>query len=79
MALRCSADCGERQAQNHPGARDVVGFTKCRSQAAALGAGYFCKPPIYEKFLKLGEIVKELLKDNGLLNGRASGLRTRRL
>lgn len=38
-----------------------------RSQAAALGAGYFCKPPSYEEFLKLGEVVKELLKNKGLL------------
>ena len=38
-----------------------------RSQAAELGAGYFRKPPSYDEFLKLGTVLKKLLKDHGLL------------
>lgn len=38
-----------------------------RSQAAKLGAGYFRKPPSYEEFLKLGGVLKQLLKDHGAL------------
>ena len=38
-----------------------------RSQAAALGAGYFRKPPSYEEFLKLGAVLKQLLIDSGAL------------
>jgi CheY-like chemotaxis protein len=38
-----------------------------RNQAADLGAGYFRKPPSYDEFLKLGSVLKKLLKDNGLL------------
>jgi chemotaxis family two-component system response regulator Rcp1 len=38
-----------------------------RSQAAKLGAGYFRKPPSYDEFLKLGEVLKKLLKDHGML------------
>ncbi len=38
-----------------------------RSQAAALGAGYFRKPPSYDEFLKLGAVLKKLLEENGLL------------
>jgi two-component system, chemotaxis family, response regulator Rcp1 len=33
-----------------------------RSQAAALGAGYFRKPPSYEEFLKLGRVLKQLVE-----------------
>ena len=33
-----------------------------RSQAAALGAGYFRKPPSYEEFLKLGAVLKMLVE-----------------
>jgi chemotaxis family two-component system response regulator Rcp1 len=33
-----------------------------RSQAAALGAGYFRKPPSYEEFLKLGAVLKQLVE-----------------
>jgi DNA-binding response OmpR family regulator len=36
-----------------------------RSRAAELGAGYFRKPPSYEEFLKLGAVLKQLLKDHG--------------
>jgi CheY-like chemotaxis protein len=36
-----------------------------RDQAAKLGAGYFRKPPSYEEFLKLGGVLKQLLRDNG--------------
>jgi CheY-like chemotaxis protein len=38
-----------------------------RNQAAKLGAGYFRKPPSYDEYLKLGAVLKQLLKDNGLL------------
>ena len=38
-----------------------------RSQAAELGAGYFRKPPSYEEFLKLGGVLKQMLKDAGEL------------
>jgi len=37
------------------------------SQAAALGAGYFRKPPSYDDFMKLGGVMKRLLKDCGVL------------
>ncbi len=37
------------------------------SQAAALGAGYFRKPPSYEDFLKLGQVLRQRLKDSGLI------------
>jgi chemotaxis family two-component system response regulator Rcp1 len=36
-----------------------------RSRAADFGAGYFPKPPGYEAFLKLGGVLKQLLKDRG--------------
>jgi len=32
------------------------------SQAAALGAGYFRKPPSYDEFLKLGGVLRRMLK-----------------
>jgi CheY-like chemotaxis protein len=35
-----------------------------RSAAASLGAGYFRKPPSYEEFLKLGAVLRQLLKDH---------------
>lgn len=38
-----------------------------RNQASQLGAGYFRKPPSYDEFLKLGDVLKKLLEDNGLL------------
>jgi CheY-like chemotaxis protein len=38
-----------------------------RSQAAQLGAGYFRKPPSYEEFLKVGAVLKQLLKENGAI------------
>ena len=38
-----------------------------RSQAAQLGAGYFRKPPSYEEFLKVGAVLKQLLKDCGAI------------
>jgi CheY-like chemotaxis protein len=38
-----------------------------RGQAARLGAGYFRKPPSYEEFLKLGGVLKQLLKDHGAI------------
>jgi CheY-like chemotaxis protein len=34
------------------------------SEAEALGAGYFRKPPNYEEFLKLGAVLKQLLNAN---------------
>jgi DNA-binding response OmpR family regulator len=37
-----------------------------RSKAAELGAGYFRKPPSYDEFLKLGAVMKQLLKDSGV-------------
>lgn len=37
------------------------------SQAAALGAGYFRKPPSYDEFLKLGGVLRQLLKDSGVV------------
>ena len=38
-----------------------------RSQAAELGARYFRKPPSYDEFLKLGGVLKQMLKDAGAL------------
>ena len=38
-----------------------------RRQAADLGASYFRKPPSYDEFLKLGSVLKQLLKDSGAL------------
>jgi two-component system, chemotaxis family, response regulator Rcp1 len=38
-----------------------------RAQAAQLGAHYFQKPPSYEGFLKLGEVLKRILADNNML------------
>jgi len=35
------------------------------SQAIALGAGYFRKPPSYEEFLKLGEVLRKLIPNEG--------------
>jgi len=35
------------------------------SQAAALGTGYLRKPPSYEDFLKLGQALRQLLKESG--------------
>lgn len=32
-------------------------------QAAALGAGYFRKPPSLEEFLKLGGVLKQLMRE----------------
>jgi two-component system response regulator len=36
-------------------------------QASEMGAGYFRKPPSYSEFMKLGGVLKKLLKDRGLL------------
>ncbi len=36
-------------------------------RAAALGARYFRKPPNYEEFLKLGVLLKQLLKESGVI------------
>ena len=38
-----------------------------QGQAAALGARYFRKPPSYDEFLKLGEVLRQLLQDTGAL------------
>lgn len=38
-----------------------------RAQAASLGAAYFRKPPSYEEFMKLGGVLKKLLRDSGEL------------
>jgi CheY-like chemotaxis protein len=35
------------------------------SEAAALGAGYFRKPPSYDEFLKLGGILRQLIQNSG--------------
>ena len=37
------------------------------SQAAALGAHYFRKPASYDAFLKLGGVVKQMLREHGLI------------
>jgi DNA-binding response OmpR family regulator len=37
-----------------------------RGKAAELGASYFRKPASYEAFLKLGAVLKQLLKDSGM-------------
>jgi CheY-like chemotaxis protein len=36
-------------------------------QAAALGAGYFRKPPSLEEFLKLGGVLKQLMRNCGTM------------
>ncbi len=38
-----------------------------RAQAAQLGAYYFQKPPSYEGFLKLGQVLERILADNNML------------
>jgi two-component system, chemotaxis family, response regulator Rcp1 len=38
-----------------------------RNRAAALGAGYFRKPPSYGEFLKLGAMLRQMLLDNGAI------------
>lgn len=37
-----------------------------RNLAAELGAQYFRKPPSYDEFLKLGGVLKQLLRDSGM-------------
>lgn len=37
------------------------------SEAAKLGAGYFRKPPSYDEFLKLGGVLRKILKESGVL------------
>jgi len=37
------------------------------SRAAELDASYFRKPPSYDEFLKLGVVLRQLLKDNRLI------------
>ncbi|MGO4880340.1 MAG: response regulator [Bryobacteraceae bacterium] len=36
------------------------------STAASMGASYFRKPPSYEEFMKLGGVLKKLLRDRGM-------------
>ena len=36
-----------------------------RSRAAEMGAGYFQKPPSYDEFVRLGVVLKQLLKGTG--------------
>jgi CheY-like chemotaxis protein len=36
-------------------------------ETAALGAGYFRKPPSYDGFLKLGGVLKQMLQEHGLI------------
>lgn len=38
-----------------------------RAQAAELGARYFQKSPNYEAFLKLGDVLRQMLKDNQMI------------
>jgi hypothetical protein len=38
-----------------------------RAEATRLGASYFKKPENYGGFLKLGEVLKQFLTDNGLV------------
>lgn len=38
-----------------------------RSQASKLGAGYFRKPPSFDEFLKLGDVLKQMLKEKGVI------------
>ncbi len=38
-----------------------------RKEAAALGAGYFRKPPSYEEFLKIGPTLRRMLESTRLL------------
>jgi CheY-like chemotaxis protein len=38
-----------------------------RSQVAELGAGYFRKSPVYSDYLKIGQVLKEMLEKNCLL------------
>lgn len=38
-----------------------------RNTARELGAGYFRKPPSYTEYMKLGGVLKQMLKDNGML------------
>jgi two-component system, chemotaxis family, response regulator Rcp1 len=39
-----------------------------RTQAAEMGAVYFRKPPSLEEFLKLGSVLKALLRDTGAID-----------
>jgi DNA-binding response OmpR family regulator len=36
-----------------------------RGQAAGLGAGYFQKPESYDEFMKLGSVLRKMLRDLG--------------
>lgn len=38
-----------------------------QKQAAEFGAGYFRKPTSYEDFLKVGDMLRQLLKDKGVM------------
>ena len=38
-----------------------------RREGARLGAGYFRKRPDYQEFLKVGQVIRRLLEENGLL------------
>lgn len=38
-----------------------------RSQVAELGAGYFRKSPVYSDYVKLGQVLRQLLETNRLL------------
>ncbi|HEY7335209.1 MAG TPA: response regulator [Bryobacteraceae bacterium] len=35
-----------------------------RSRVAALGAGYFQKPPSYDEFMKLGAVLKKMVEES---------------
>jgi CheY-like chemotaxis protein len=37
------------------------------TQAASLGAGYFRKPPSYDEFLKLGGVLRQVLREKGMI------------
>lgn len=39
-----------------------------RSQAAQFGARYFRKPPSYDEFIKLGGVLRQVLRERGMLS-----------
>jgi len=41
-----------------------------RDNAQRRGAYYFKKPPSYESFLKLGDVLKEILREHGMWEGQ---------
>ena len=58
----------QRTMQRRSGDRDqFLGFASRQGPGGATGGGYFRKPPSYDEFLKLGGVLKQLLRENGAI------------